>query len=97
MGIGGFANLQSDKGSIDVGAQYIDGRSNFAEVDLALSGAVDTAFAVRSAETDGSGGLLSVAGEYEIATGVSVNANLRGFFADDQQTLSASVGVGWRF
>ena len=97
FGIGGFANWQVDKGSVDASVQYVDGSSNFAEIGVAFSGAADTPFAVRSAETSGSGGLFSVAGEYELIENLSVNGTVRGLYTNDQQTTSASVGLGWTF
>jgi len=97
FGGGGFVNWKLDKGAIDASVQYVDGRSNIAEIDLAFNAAAGTPFTVRSANTGGSGGLFSVAGEYEITEHLSVNGTVRGFYADDQQSTSASVGLGWRF
>ena len=96
-GIGGFANWQVDKGAIDASVQYVDGSSNFAEIGVAFSGAIDTPFAVRSAETNGSGGLFSVSGKYELTEGLNVNGSVRGFYSNDQQSTAASVGLGWKF
>lgn len=97
FGGGAFVNWQGDKGSLDMSAQYVDGHSNVSQVDLRLAGAPASAFPVRSPRTNGSAGLFSVAGRYDLGGGWSIGGDVRGLIGTDERGLAGSAVIGWRF
>ncbi|PIX67231.1 MAG: hypothetical protein COZ43_02545 [Sphingomonadales bacterium CG_4_10_14_3_um_filter_58_15] len=97
LGGGIFANWQGTKGGLDASAQYVGGNSNLAQVQLTMAGAPGITVPIRSARTDGSGGLFTVAGEYDLGGGWTIGGNIRSFITKDEKSAYGSVTVGWRF
>lgn len=97
FGGGLFANWQGARGRIDASAQYVDGHSNVAQIGLALDGAPDALFPVRSPRTDGSAGLFALSGRYELEGGWTIGSEARALIGSDEQSVGGSLTVGWTF
>lgn len=97
FGGGIFANWQGARGGIDASAQYVDGHANVAQTSFALQGAPSAIFPVRSPRTDGSTGLFTLSGHYELGGGWSIGGQTRGLVGGEEQSISGSMRVGWKF
>ncbi len=91
------AHLQSDKGSIDVSAQYVDGPRNSAWVPLVLQGAPDASFPVSSPRTDGGAGLFTISGHHTLGGGWTVSGEARALAGKHETSVAGSVTVGLTF
>ncbi|MXO90894.1 autotransporter outer membrane beta-barrel domain-containing protein [Pontixanthobacter aquaemixtae] len=96
-GAGVFANWQAAGGNFDVSAQYVDRRSRFSQVSMALEGAPAELFPVRSPRTNGSAALISAGGRYDLGNGWAIGGDLRGLFGGDERAVTGSIVLGWRF
>ena len=97
LGGGLFANWQGSRGGLDASAQYIDGRSNSAEVPFALQGAPDAFFGVRSPVSNGAAGQFSLSGSYRLGGGWSISGETRALLGSEESSIAASLSVGFTF
>ncbi|WP_299329108.1 autotransporter domain-containing protein [Parasphingopyxis sp.] len=96
FGGGLFANWQGARGGVDFSAQYVDGHSNVAQANMAFAGGPGTIFSVRNPRVNGSAGLFTAAGRYEIGNGWSIGGELRGLLGEEQ-SIAGSATIDWRF
>jgi fibronectin-binding autotransporter adhesin len=94
--IGLFANLQSARGSIDLGARYARDSGDPAEIGLALAGS-PTAFRVRSAAGARDTLLLRLSDDYALGGGWSLGGDVHGTFASGTQTIAGAATLRLAF
>ncbi|MGE0179742.1 MAG: hypothetical protein AB7O91_07985, partial [Sphingomonas sp.] len=85
------------RGSVDLGAQYVDGDGGFAEVPLTFAGAAGQRFLVRSPRTQGEAALLSLAGRHDLGGGWSLGGHARAVLGRAEQEFGGGMTLAWRF
>lgn len=97
FGGGLFANWQGTRGGIDASAQYVDGHSNVAQVEMTLAGAPGATFPARSPRTDGSAGLFTLSGYYDLGGGWAITGETQARIGSEAQSIAGSITLGWQF
>ncbi len=97
FGAGLFANYQSKNATFDLSAQYVEASSNTVGVPLAFRDGSNAPFTVLAPVTDGSGVSASGSALVELGNGWTLSAQVETFLGGDQDDVSGSATVGWRF
>ena len=96
-GGGLFARWEGTGGAIDATATYVGGGRAPTEVGLAMAGAPNTPYRVRSSHGDGHSVQLTLAGQVELGRGWSIGANVAGATGNNERTLQGNATLAWRF
>ena len=94
--LGGFANYQSERGTVDFSVRYATGGEDYSQLGLSMAGS-PTAFAVRSSAGSGDAALVRLTGEYNLGQGWSAGGGISAAFGDKERAIAGSATVAYRF
>ncbi|MGB3625611.1 MAG: autotransporter domain-containing protein, partial [Henriciella sp.] len=97
VGAGVFANWQSERSSLDLSVQYVNGASNSTSSVAAFEGAPDARFNIRAPGQDTSGVQASATGSVSLGENWTASLLVDGLAGETMSSLNGSIVLGRRF